>query len=422
MSKDALEFNTCFCNLVMYFKLVTISIFISVLTPILFAQSSEEERLRMEFVKSLNKKRIKENKNSERKIKPILANDTKQIASANQLDDEEVIKVETRLVRLDVLVYDEKGNTVLGLKPEDFIVTENSVPQEIGTFSLGSSEEVPRSIVLIMDYSNSQRPYIKTSVDSAKVLVDKLNPKDRMAIVTDDVELLVDFTNDKELLKNNLEKLRKKAEKGDVGKSLQYSSLYVTLKEMFDNEDIRPIIIFQTDGDQLFGVRPEKSPMDAIALGLTSFTDREMISAIEKSRVTIYSVISEFSLLGLSEDEQIKKATPLLEEQVSKKLREQPENIPAYLARVKRQQNAMVNIAKMSGGFTENLEIPSQADAIYENILKGITNRFLIGYYPTNQSNDGKRRNVKVEVKNHPEYVVLGRKFYFAPQEKTSAK
>lgn len=394
-----------------FIKILSLTLFCS---SLLFAQITEEEKLRVNFVKNLSKKR---NLTSDRKDKPILANNTKKAEFPDEADDKEVIKIETRLIRLDVLVYDDKGNTVLGLKPEDFIITENKIPQEIGTFSLGDSSEVPRTIVLIMDYSGSQRPYIKTSVDSAKLLVDKLNPNDQMAIVTDDVELLVDFTQDKELLKNSLDKLRKKAEKGDVGKSLQLSSLYVTIQEMFDNEDIRPIIIFQTDGDQLFSVRRANAPLDYSVPKMTTFTDREMISTIEKSRATVYSVISGFSLLGLSPADQVKKAAPYLEKQFPKAVREHPEDIPVYIQTILRQQNSMVNIAKISGGFHENLEMPAQADAIYEHILKDITNRYLLGYYPTNQERDGKRRNVKVEVKNHPEYTVLGRKFYYAPQK-----
>lgn len=401
----------------MRFKPVTILILHLLFTFVSFAQIYEE-KLRMEFVKDLKKRRDKETKNSDRKVKPVLANDAKQILETNLTDDEEVIKVETRLVRLDVLVYDDKGNTVLGLKSEDFTITENKEVQEIGTFSLGSSEAVPRSIVLIMDYSGSQRPYIETSVESAKLLVEKLNPQDRMAIVTDDVELLVDFTRDKDLLKKRLDKLKSNAVKGNPGKSLQLSALYVTIQEMFDNEDIRPIIIFQTDCDQLFSVRSEKSPFDYNPMRTTSFTDREMISTIEKARVTIYSVISGFSLLGLSPEERVQKATPRLLNEFPKMFKGHEEEIPAYTQILFRQQNSMVNVAQISGGFSQNLETPNQADSIYGNILKDITNRYLLGYYPTNQARDGKRRNIKVEIKNHPEYIVLGRKFYYAPQLK----
>jgi hypothetical protein len=46
-----------------------------------------------------------------------------------------------------------------------------------------------------------------------------------------------------------------------------------------------------------------------------------------------------------------------------------------------------------------------------------IENRYVVGYYPKNEARDGTRRSVKIEVKGHPEYVVLGRKTYFAPEE-----
>lgn len=402
----------------MRFKSVIILILSLLLTSLSFAQGIQEDKLRKEFVKNLAKSRNKHNLNKER---PQLINN-QQTAIIEASSDEETIQVETRLVRLDILVYDQKGNVVLGLKPEDFIITENDNKQEIGTFSLGNSENVPRTIVLIIDYSDSQRPFIKTSVAAAKVLVDKLNPKDQMAIVTDDIELLVDFTNDKELLKSNLDKIGKKAEKKNVGKSLQYSALYVTLQEMFDSEDIRPIIIFQTDGDQFSGIRRGNSLLELGFPWQTSFTDKELIETIESSRATIYSVISEVSLLGLSFEDQAKKVLPNFRKQFPKVVVNSFDDISQYVNAIYRQQTVMNNVAKISGGFSESLEKPEQADTIYENILNGINNRYLIGYYPTNQERDGTRRNIKVTVKNHPEYTILGRKFYFAPKENKELK
>jgi VWFA-related protein len=422
MSKEAGKMSYLILIIVLIlrrFKFITILVLSLLFATSLFAQKNDEEKRRIDFVKNLEKQRNRPNSNSDLKRKPALVNDPGPTTATEQANDEETIKVETRLVRLDVLVYDEKRNIVLGLKADDFIISENKIPQEIGTFSLGSSEEIPRTIVLILDYSGSQFPYIRTSVDSAKILVDKLNSKDRMAIVTDDVELLVDFTQDKELLKSSLDKLRRKAEKGDVGKSFQFSALYVTIKEMFDNEEIRPIIIFQTDGDQLFNVRPASGALDRIISPLeTGFTDRQLIDSVERSRATIYSVISGYSLLELSAEERLKKTETFIENDLGKGVKDDPEAIPKHSNTIFRQQNSMVNVAKMSGGFAENLEKPEEAALIYENILKGITNRYLIGYYPLNQDNDGTRRQVRIEVKNHPEYVILGRKFYFAPAVK----
>lgn len=346
--------------------------------------------------------------------------------------DAETIRVETNLVRADVLVIDQKGKAVLGLKANDFIVTENKIQQEIGTFSLGDSAEIPRSIVLIIDYSGSQIPYIKTSVEAAKVLVDKLNPKDRMAIVTDNVELFVQFTRDKDLLKNKLDSLNDKVKNGkfkggefkngELGKNRQYSALLATLNELFDNEDIRPIVIFQTDGDEVFYIK-SADPNAKSFSDETPFTEKELFDSIEKSRATIYSVISGLSFIGLSPEERMQRMRKVKEKQWGMSppegfwtMKSMVEDLRQKSERILFEQKSMEIVARGSGGFSGNLEKPEQADEIYSRIFSGIINRYLIGYYPNNQEHDGKRRNVQIEVRGHPEYIVWGRKTYIAPK------
>lgn len=347
-------------------------------------------------------------------------------------EDDELIKVETNLVTVDVLVLDKYGKTVKGLQKDDFIVSEDSAKQEIGTFSLGDSLEIPRSIVLIIDYSGSQIPYLKTSMDAAKVLVDKLNPKDRMAIVTDDVELLVDFTGDKRLLKQKLDSVYDNVKngyfvetefvKGKLGKSLQYNSLLATLNELFSEEDQRPIIIFQTDGDQFFNIKSNdgKRPFGILTEYKPDYTIEELFDKIERSKATIYSIISGSSLLKTTKEQRIAIASETENEANKAKntMKLESQWYQMYVERILGEQSSMESVAQISGGFTGSLEKPEQAGEIYTRIFEGIRNRYLIGYYPHNQNNDGKRRNVKIEVKDHPEYTILSRKFYFASGEK----
>ena len=73
----------------------------------------------------------------------------------------------------------------------------------------------------------------------------------------------------------------------------------------------------------------------------------------------------------------------------------------------------MVRVAELSGGNAGFIEKPEDAENIYSEIFTVIKNRYVIGYYPTNEQKDGKRREVKIEVRNHPEYIVTGRKGYF---------
>src|SRR5688572_3938558 len=229
--------------------------------------------------------------------------------NARPSEDEDVVRVQTDLVVSAVLVLDAQGKTVRGLTRDDFIVKEDGKPQEIATLSLGDDKDLPRSIVLVIDYSVSQSPFIRTSIDSAKMLVDKLNPKDRMAIVTDDVNLLVDFTSDKQLLKTQLEGLKTSALSGNIGQSEQYDALLASLNELFNNEDVRPIIIFQTDGDQLEKLNQStSSEMDTYYWLPQKYSLEDIMTATEKSRAAVYSVISGIKLVDVPQNDLARRA------------------------------------------------------------------------------------------------------------------
>ena len=55
-----------------------------------------------------------------------------------QQEDASRIRVNVVLVQLNVAVTDRKGNYVSGLKPEDFVITEDKIPEKIATFEEGN--------------------------------------------------------------------------------------------------------------------------------------------------------------------------------------------------------------------------------------------------------------------------------------------
>src|ERR1700682_1764608 len=63
---------------------------------------------------------------------PVQSQDKKE--TKKSADDEDVIKVSSNLVNLDVIVKDKKGKPITDLRPEDFTVSENGVPQKIEFF------------------------------------------------------------------------------------------------------------------------------------------------------------------------------------------------------------------------------------------------------------------------------------------------
>ena len=78
-----------------------------------------------------------------------------------------------------------------------------------------------------------------------------------------------------------------------------------------------------------------------------------------------------------------------------------------------RAQEAITSVADISGGWAAYLESPERSDELYERILADINQRYVIGYYPTNEARDGQLRKVQVEAPGHPEYVVHGRRSYY---------
>jgi VWFA-related protein len=365
----------------------------------LLAQSQPEERPKLKnFGSSLDRLKWDPNLNEAVENKP-------PARRANEDDD--VIKVDTNLVICSVTVLDQRGKVVPNLTRDDFIITENGRTEKVDHFSLGNDLSIPRTIVLVIDYSGSQSPFIKESVEAAKVLVDKLGPKDLMAIVTDDVKLLVDFTRDKKELKKALDSLYSKSKKKDFGKSKQFGALMAVIREMFTEEDVRPIVIFQTDGDQVFALQPSTPPLfdmpappvrDALR---EHFSLRDLYNTIERSRVSVYTVIPGMPHIELLNGGEL----PRVDQQTGFRTL-----VTDY---VRWQQMAAAGAA--IGGWTAYLQQPEDAPGIYGKILDDINSRYILGYYPSEKTHDGKRRQVQVEVRGHPEYTITGRKSYFAP-------
>ena len=63
-------------------------------------------------------------------------------------DETSRFRVNVVLVQLNVAVTDSKGNYVTGLRPEDFVVTEDNIPEKIATFEEGNSESSRKETTL----------------------------------------------------------------------------------------------------------------------------------------------------------------------------------------------------------------------------------------------------------------------------------
>jgi VWFA-related protein len=339
---------------------------------------------------------------------------------------EEVVRVNTLLTLLDVTVTDPgTGRFVEGLTKDDFVVVEDGAAQQLDTLTKGDdAARMPRSIVLIIDWSGSLLPYLDESIKAARALVDRLAPTDEMAVVTDDVKLVVGFTRDKKQLKSALDSLGKSAKRGWRGRSKQFSALLATLKDLIDVEKKRPVVIFQTDGDESYNLQDPPREGSNVA-GVYYMSD--IYAEVQRSRVKIYTLIPGEKLTGASEAELVERGRRMVrgyneaygqyykQYGVRRDYEQPPDEIVLLIAgRRARDQEAAARVADISGGWASFFERPEQAAEVYARILSDINQQYVIGYYPTNRERDGRLRRVRVEVRGHPEYVVRGRQSYYA--------
>src|SRR5919198_1064131 len=78
-------------------------------------------------------------------------------ALPTETEPQEVIKIDTDLVPIDVTVTDAKGRLVRNLKKEDFKLYEDGVERPIASFNVEKIEGAPRpvAIVFALDVSGS---------------------------------------------------------------------------------------------------------------------------------------------------------------------------------------------------------------------------------------------------------------------------
>src|SRR2546430_1036267 len=150
----------------------------------------------------------------------------------NKSDDQDVIKVTSNLVSLDVIVKDKRGKPVTDLKAEDFTVSENGVPQKIEFFdstlsSLGatgqstdavaSTEQKPQSpagfprniIALGLDGQSTELGNLKHVREGMlKYIRERITDNDSVALfsISGGLQLLQPFTHDKGALIAAVEK------------------------------------------------------------------------------------------------------------------------------------------------------------------------------------------------------------------------
>src|SRR5579862_630360 len=118
---------------------------------------------------------------------------------------------DTRLVLLNVSVFDQEGKMVKDIPKTSFHIFENNEPQEIKVFR---QEDAPISLGLIIDTSASMKEKWDRVVSAALAMVKASNPQDEVFILSfnETVSLRKDFTNNIQELEAALRRIEPQGE------------------------------------------------------------------------------------------------------------------------------------------------------------------------------------------------------------------
>lgn len=274
--------------------------------------------------------------------------------------DDDVIRVETDLVVLNVTVTDQTGKYTRGLKVGDFKIFEDGkeVPaQLISSFSL---HESPFASVVLLDTSGSMENRLSLARSAAIRFLDRLRDEDVAAVFKFDskVEQVQEFSG---------------------GRDLAPMAFGLRAKGMTTLNDAI------VDAAKALSLRPEKrKAIVVLSDGLDTFSRASSDKAVESALAigaTIYTVDMSTT--------------------------DGPRN----------PQNAGVlkSFAEKSGGrFVAAPGGPLLRDA-FANIAEELGHQYTLAYRPLNRSRDGKWRKLEVKL-SRSDLLVRTRKQYRAPK------
>jgi Ca-activated chloride channel family protein len=286
----------------------------------------------------------------------------------------DVIKIDSRLVNLNVRVTDSTGKLIPDLSKTDFRIFEDNIEQEVVRFEPVTS---PVAVVLLLDASGSTKERWKSIKKAAKKFIDTLNPNTPIAVAAFTRRFLVisDFSSDRKLMKDRI----------DDTKNLQsgtafYDATWSAMNLFKEVKEQRKAIVVLTDGvdNSLSSDEYEpKHPFD------------ELFSRISQDEVTIYPIYFD------------------TEYQVTVRMRGSDTHESYVTAKQQLQK-----IADETGGTLFKVDKAEDLDGVYQRVASELQTLYSVSYNPADKNYNGNWRNVGVKVKNGTAVARTKRGFY----------
>ena len=348
--------------------------------------------------------------------------------SSEEVDEGDVVRVDTQLVTVPAIVTDKSGHPIPTLRQENFAVFEDGKPQRLTNFA---TTEAPFEIALLLDTSGSTREELGLIRDAANAFISGLRAGDRIAVLAFNneqstkgpiaiVDVLASLTDKRTVLRNAIANVR------TSNGTPFYDSLTKIADEVFrepptDQFRGRRAIVALTDGvdsssNSDFGEARARLARTGVAAYFIQVStedyveDRLLKDCQDDGRLALSAKqLERFRRLFVPSADKEEyadfcKLGPFERMDISRRL--------YNLAR-----NEMDQLARTSGGRNFEAATLQQASAAFAQVANESGTQYSLGYYPADKTRDGRYRQIKVELRGVKDANVRARDGYYAPKQ-----
>ncbi|MCM3872522.1 MAG: VWA domain-containing protein [Pyrinomonadaceae bacterium] len=350
------------------------------------------------------------------------------VSAPEDVDDGDVVRVETQLVSVPAVIKNNSGRPVPGLRRENFVVYEDGQPQSIANFG---TAEAPFEIALLLDTSGSTRADVALIRQAANAFISSLRSGDRVAIVAFNteqqessqvatVEVLSELTDDRQSLQSAIQSL------GSANGTPYYDALERVARQIFrepPSEEVRGrrALVALTDGvdstsDADFAVARGR----LTGLGIACYFIQVNTEDFVEDR--LLKDCQDDGRLSLSAKQLKRYRAIFVPRASSDQFSDFCQMGPFERMQISRDlynlaRREMNELAKASGGKNFVAASLQDARAAFAQVANEIGTQYSLGYYPTNKARDGKFRTIRIEVRGVPDKPqVRAREGYYAPK------
>jgi Ca-activated chloride channel family protein len=275
------------------------------------------------------------------------------------------VHIDVNLALVNVSVTDPYNRLVTGLEPDNFRVFENNVEQEILFFS---SEDVPISIGVVFDLSGSMANKVGKAKEAAMEFFKTANPHDEFFLVSfnERAQLMSSFTDSVEDLQSRLLSASPK------GRTALLDAIYLGLSQMRSARNAKRALLIISDGGD----------------NHSRYNATDIKRLVREADTQLYA-IGIFDPLGYRNRTPEELGGPSL----------------------------LTEVTELTGGRTFDVENVDELPDIAAKIGAELRNQYILGYRPTNKSQDARWRKIKIKLrapKGLPSLNVYAKTGYYA--------